>query len=134
VQRRLTAEQKPSQAESPRSDPVQERLMALAQGRSGAPSGISEVARASYIDAIRAKVRQHVVVPPGVVGNPEAVFDVVQLPDGTVVEVRLVRSSGFASLDVALERAIRAASPLPTPPDHRLFARELRLILRPLAQ
>ena len=108
--------------------------MALAQGRSGAPSGISEVARASYIDAIRAKVRQHVVVPPGVVGNPEAVFDVVQLPDGTVVEVRLVRSSGFASLDVALERAIRAASPLPTPPDHRLFARELRLILRPLAQ
>lgn len=121
-------------AKTPANDPVAERLLALAQGRSGAPSGPSDAARASYIDAVRAKVRQHVVVPPGVTGNPEALFDVTQMPDGTVVEVRLVRSSGIPALDAALERAIHAASPLPVPPDPRLFERQLRLILRPLAQ
>lgn len=123
------------QAPAPARDSVAERLQALAERRSaGAPSGPSDAARASYIDAVRAKIRTHIVVPPGISGNPEAVFDVTQLPDGSVVDVRLVRSSGVGVLDQALERAIRAASPLPTPPNPRLFERQLRLILRPLAQ
>lgn len=100
----------------------------------GAPSGPSEQARATYIDQIRAKVRGNIVVPPGVQGNPEAVFIVDQLPDGTVINVRLVQSSGNPALDAALERAIRRSSPLPLPEDKRLFERTLTLKLRPLAQ
>jgi len=100
----------------------------------GAPGGPSEQARATYIDQIRAKVRGNIVVPPGVQGNPEAVFIVDQLPDGTVINVRLVQSSGNPALDAALERAIRRSSPLPLPEDKRLFERTLTLKLRPLAQ
>ena len=114
--------------------PAKAPSSASAPAAGGAPSGPSEQARATYIDQIRAKVRGNIVVPPGVQGNPEAVFIVDQLPDGTVVNVRLVQSSGNAALDAALERAIRRSSPLPLPEDKRLFERTLTLKLRPLAQ
>ena len=114
--------------------PAKAPSSASAPAAGGAPSGPSEQARATYIDQIRAKVRGNIVVPPGVQGNPEAVFIVDQLPDGTVVNVRLVQSSGNAALDAALERAIRRSSPLPWPEDKRLFERTLTLKLRPLAQ
>lgn len=116
------------------ASPAKTPSSASAPAAGGAPSGPSEQARATYIDQIRAKVRGNIVVPPGVQGNPEAVFIVDQLPTGEVVNVRLVQSSGNPALDAALERAIRRFSPLPLPEDKRLFERTLTLKLRPLAQ
>lgn len=116
------------------ASPAKTPSSASAPAAGGAPSGPSEQARATYIDQIRAKVRGNIVVPPGVQGNPEAVFIVDQLPTGEVVNVRLVQSSGNPALDAALERAIRRSSPLPLPEDKRLFERTLTLKLRPLAQ
>jgi colicin import membrane protein len=55
-----------------------------------------------------------------------------QLPTGEVINVRLVRSSGIAALDDAIERAIRRSSPLPLPTDSALFERTLELKFRPL--
>ena len=80
---------------------------------------------------IRAKIRSNIVVPDGIVGNPEAVFDVVQLPTGEVISVKLRKSSGFQAYDDAVERAIRKASPLPKPQSGNLFQRELKLTFRP---
>ncbi len=127
------AQQRLQRQANPSPDPVAERLQALAQGQAARPGGPDAAALASYVDAIRAKVRESVTVPPGVSGNPEAEFRVRQAPDGTVLEVRLLRSSGHPALDQALERAIHAASPLPLPSDRRLFQTELILRLRPLA-
>jgi len=128
------AEARLRQQASNSATPAKAPGSASAPAAGGAPSGPSEQARATYIDQIRAKVRGNIVVPPGVQGNPEAVFIVDQLPDGTVVNVRLVQSSGNSALDAALERAIRRSSPLPLPEDKRLFERTLTLKLRPLAQ
>lgn len=116
------------------ASPAKTPSSASAPAAGGAPSSPSQQARATYIDQIRAKVRGNIVVPPGVQGNPEAVFIVDQLPTGEVVNVRLVQSSGNPALDAALERAIRRSSPLPLPEDKRLFERTLTLKLRPLAQ
>jgi colicin import membrane protein len=70
------------------------------------------------------------VEPPGLRGNPEAVFTVQQLPGGEVLDVRLVRPSGFPQFDRAVENAIRAASPLPLPDDMTLFKREFPVTYR----
>ena len=88
---------------------------------------------AGYIDKIRAKVRGNVVLPPGMSGNPEAIFLVRQLPSGDIVgEPRMVRSSGHKAYDEAIVRAIKKSSPLPKPDDPSLFRRELELKFRPL--
>jgi len=89
-------------------------------------------AAATYLGKIRDKVRGNIVVPPNVSGNPEAVFDVVQLPSGDIISVRLKKSSGNAALDRAIERAILKSSPLPKPDQPDLFDRNLNLRIRPL--
>jgi colicin import membrane protein len=64
-------------------------------------------------------------------GNPEAEFDVIQLPGGEVLGAKLKRGSGNTAYDNAVERAILKAQPLPKPPDPALFTRELNLTFRP---
>ena len=84
-----------------------------------------------YVGRIRAKVRGNWILPQDLRANPEAVFSVVQLPTGEVLSVKLVRSSGIAAYDDAVERAILKSSPLPRPDRPELFSRELRLTFRP---
>jgi TonB family protein len=86
----------------------------------------------AYQNAIRTKVRGNLLRPPGLTGNPEAVFEVDQLPSGEVLAIRLKRSSGVPALDDAIERAIRRSSPLPLPEAKELFERTLELKFRPL--
>ena len=86
-----------------------------------------------YKLAIATKVRGKLLRPPGLTGNPEATFEVDQLPSGEVLDVRLKRSSGVPALDDAIKRAILGASPLPLPANPSLFQRTLELKFRPLA-
>jgi len=85
----------------------------------------------SYAAKIRGKVRGNIVLPPGIVGNPESAFDVTQLPSGDVLAVRLKRSSGNAALDAAIERAILKSSPLPKPDDPAAYQRVLEIKYKP---
>jgi colicin import membrane protein len=84
-----------------------------------------------YISRIQAKVKSNWILPQDIQGNPEAIFDVVQLPTGEVLSTRLVKSSGNAAYDAAVERAILKSSPLPLPASRELFSRELKLTFRP---
>jgi colicin import membrane protein len=88
-------------------------------------------ALAGWTDQVSAKVRANIVLPPDLVGNPEATFDVFLLPTGEVQSVKLVRSSGNRVLDDAWERAILKSSPLPRPAKPEVFRRDLRLVFRP---
>jgi len=84
-----------------------------------------------YVARIRAKVKSNWILPMDLKGNPEAIFNVVQLPTGEVLTVKLVRSSGIPAYDQAVERATLRSSPLPKPPNEALFNRELELKFRP---
>ena len=64
------------------------------------------------------------MLPPDIAGNPEAIFDVVQLPTGEVMSVKLRKSSGHKAYDAAVERAILKSSPLPRPDRPEQFQRE----------
>lgn len=95
--------------------------------RAGGP-----VADNSYVNKIRNAVKRRVVIPPGITGNPEAIFDVVQLPTGEVLSAQLRKSSGNRAYDEAVERAILISSPLPPPDRPEQFERDLQLKFRPV--
>ena len=140
----------PPKAEpKPRVDPFQEQLkreteqltqrkqadnaaQELTQLKAAQAATARNKAIADYLGKIRGKIRGNIVVPPEIKGNPEAVFDVTQLPSGEIVTVRLKRSSGHAALDAAIERAILKSNPLPKPEPADLFSRSLELRFRPL--
>ncbi|MBN8474013.1 energy transducer TonB [Sulfuritalea sp.] len=104
----------------------------LAQMKASQAAASRNKAMADYLGRIRGKIRGNIVVPPEVKGNPEAVFDVTQLPSGEIVTVRLKRSSGHTALDAAIERAILKSNPLPKPEPADLFSRSLELRFKPL--
>lgn len=122
-QRQLLAQQAALEASRLRAQQVQQQTAAA-----------HERLMSEYVGRIAAKVRGNIVLPPGVVGNPEAIFQVTQLPSGEVIEVRLRQSTGHPGLDAAIERALLKSSPLPRPPRAELFERVLNLKVRPLAE
>lgn len=86
---------------------------------------------ADYIQRISAKIRGNIVMPPDIPGNPEAVFEVLQLPTGEIIQAELKKSSGFKPYDEAVQRAILKSSPLPKAEPAELFQRALTLKFRP---
>lgn len=88
-------------------------------------------AQREYMARISAKIRGNIVLPLDIKGNPEAIFDVIQLPSGDVISAKLRKSSGHRAYDEAVERAILKSSPLPKA-DPGLFNRQLELKFRPL--
>lgn len=128
----------------PRVDEVQKRMQeqlareqnALAVDREQVRlreqlAGERNKALMAWTDKVRAKVRGNIFLPPDIKGNPEAIFEVVQLPSGEVLTVKLKKSSGHAALDQAIERAILKSSPLPKP-DKEAPPRSFDLKYRPL--
>ncbi len=103
----------------------------MAQLKADQASAARASGLASYTGKIRGKVRGNVVLPPNLNGNPTAVFLVTQLPSGEVVAVKMLKSSGVAAYDSAIERAILKSSPLPLPDDKGDFQRELKLTFCP---
>src|SRR5260221_220571 len=87
---------------------------------------------AAWQDKIRGKIRGNIILPQGIPGNPEAIFDVSLLPTGEVLSVKQRRSSGHPAYDDAVYRAILKSSPLPKPDNPALFERQLELRFRPL--
>ena len=139
----------PKPEAKPKVDPMQEMLRReaeqltqrkqadsaereLAQMKAAQAASARNKAMADYLGRIRGKIRGNIVVPPEVKGNPEAVFELTQLPSGEIVTVRLKRSSGLPVLDSAIERAILKSNPLPKAEPADLFSRTLELRFRPL--
>jgi len=105
--------------------------VALGQKQAQQAASLRARAIAGYVEKIRQRIKENLILPPGLRGNPVAVFVVTQLPDGDILEARLAKPSGNRAYDEAIERAIQKSSPLPRPNDPALFQRELRLTFCP---
>jgi colicin import membrane protein len=125
----LMKEKEKKEAEARLAREKEEALQRLAQQQSAAQARIMD----AYMHGVRERIRRNIVLPPNMPGNPEARFEVVQIPGGEVLSVKLRRSSGVPAYDEAVERAILRASPLPPPPPGVQFSevRELNLVFRP---
>jgi colicin import membrane protein len=123
-QKRLEAERARAAAEASQLAQLKAEQSAAARNR-----GIAD-----YAAKVRGKIRGNIVLPPGLQGNPEAVFEVNQLPSGEVLSVKVRKSSGNPQLDAAIERAILKSSPLPKPDQPELFERTLKIPYRPFEE
>lgn len=110
---------------------------ALAEGDQQALSA-KAAANAGVVDEfkskIQAKIRGNVNKALCGDGNPELRFEIGLLPTGELSNSpKLVKSSGNAACDEAVERAIIASEPLPLPSDASLFSqfRNLKLKFKP---
>jgi colicin import membrane protein len=106
-----------------------EALKKLAQIQAAAQAKLVD----EYKRRIQEKIKRFVLEPPNLPKTAQVEFDVVLLPGGEVLGVKLRKSSALAAYDSAVERAILKAQPLPLPPDPAMFKefRELNLIFRP---
>jgi colicin import membrane protein len=129
-QKKLDDERRRAEDERRRVDEARRKADAERTAREAAASARNK-ALGDYVNRIRAKVRQNWILPQDLQGNPECVFDVVQLPTGEVLSVKLSKSSGNPAYDAAVERAILKSSPLPLPEPRSLFERQLKLTFRP---
>ena len=99
-----------------------------------AKAGRDAVIINDYKHRIQSKIQSYVRLPQKLAGNPEAVFQVSLLPNGEVARVTLMKSSGQATYDAEVERAILKSSPLPLPRDKdaaAMFRDGLTLKFRP---
>jgi len=115
------------QAASAQAERIRQDELAAANGRV-----VDE-----YKAKIQAKIRSNIVWrQQNVPDDMRAEFLVTLLPGGAVLPPKLIKSSGNAAYDNAVERAIRKSDPLPLPPDVQLFNRfrELDLTFKPEKQ
>lgn len=75
---------------------------------------------ASYAGRIRARIKPNIVFTDDISGNPVAEVEVRTSPDGTIVGRKLLRSSGVASWDGAVLKAIDKTEVLPRDIDGRV--------------
>ncbi len=132
-QKRLaeSRERQAREAEALKAQAERENAARIAREKADAEASALAAARADYIRRIQAKIKGNVNLPPELAGNPEAIFDVVQLPTGEIIDVTLRKSSGARAYDDAVQRAIVKSSPLPRPERAELFQRTLTLKFRP---
>ena len=75
---------------------------------------------AGYGGKVAAKVKPNIVYPDTVTGNPRAEVEVRAAPDGTIVAVRLTKTSGNRAWDDAVLRALAKTETLPRDVDGRV--------------
>lgn len=105
------------------------------QLKAAASAAAQKAAAKAWIDQIASRIKHNIMRPGNVSGNPQAVFIILLLPDGSLIgEPKMQQSTGNAALDAAIERAIKKSDPLPKPADPSVFEREVKLTFRPLEE
>lgn len=116
VNRELQKLQQQAAVEAPQRKPSDVDALLAAAGKestgkdqqTSGPRG-----RDTYIGRLQAAIRSQMRYPANSPGNPVVKMRVEQLPNGEVTNVTVERPSGVQAFDEAVERAVRAASPLP---------------------
>jgi colicin import membrane protein len=85
-----------------------------------------------YIAMIEQRVVRNWNRPPSARTGLECRVRVAQTPSGTVLSVQIDQCNGDAAVKQSIEAAVMRSSPLPPPPDPRLFERNLVLVFKPL--
>ncbi|OOG36977.1 cell envelope integrity protein TolA, partial [Polaromonas sp. A23] len=110
-------------AEKQRQDNIKRALgMAGATGSADAKGSAQKASgpSASYGGKVRAKVKPNIVFTEDIAGNPTAEVEVRTTPDGTILQPRLLKSSGNKAWDEAVIKAIIRTETMPKDVDGRV--------------
>jgi colicin import membrane protein len=104
------------------------RQLAEEEGRmQAANSGLLN----QYVALIEQRVIRNWNKPPSARAGIECEVKVTQAPGGTVLSVQVGKCNGDTAVRQSIEAAVYRASPLPPPPDSRLFSRVLLIVFKP---
>jgi colicin import membrane protein len=84
-----------------------------------------------YIAMIEQAIVRNWNRPPSARAGLECTVKVAQTPSGTVLSVQIGQCNGDAAVKQSIEAAVIKASPLPMPPDPRVFDRNLVFVFKP---
>lgn len=101
------------------------KRMAGLAGATGGPTATGTAQRSagpsdSYGGRIRGRVKPNIVFTDDIPGNPVAEVEVRAAPDGTIVGVKIIKSSGTKSWDDAVVKALHKTEVLPRDIDGRV--------------
>ena len=101
------------------------KRMAGLAGATGGPTATGTAQRSagpsdSYGGRIRGRVKPNIVFTDDIPGNPVAEVEVRAAPDGTIVGVKVIKSSGTKSWDDAVVKALHKTEVLPRDIDGRV--------------
>ena len=88
-------------------------------------------AMAQYVAMVRQHVERRWTRPLSAMEGLECEVRVAQTPAGVVLSVQVGRCNGDAAVKQSIETAVHRSSPLPPPPDPRMFERNLVFIFKP---
>lgn len=88
-------------------------------------------ALASWQSVIRAKIERAWLRPPTAKAGIDCMLNVTQVPGGEVTRVTIGACNGDQAVRESIQAAVYRASPLPSPPDPKLFERELNIEFKP---
>lgn len=128
-------QQKQREAELKRQADADARAQAEFKAQLAAEEGRANAVNAGllnqYVALIQQKVMRNWIKPPTARSGLECEVKVAQASGGTVLSVEVGRCNGDAAVRTSIEAAVQRASPLPAPPDPRLFERNLLFIFKP---
>jgi colicin import membrane protein len=132
AQAKAEAERRRREAEeAARQAAMEEELrMAMAEEeelQAAADAGLLD----QYVRLIEQRIERNWIRPASAAAGLECVVKVSQIPSGDVVSVRIGRCNGDDAVLRSIEAAVLRASPLPKPPNPRLFDRNLEVVFRP---
>ena len=84
-----------------------------------------------YAALIQQQIERNWNRPPSARPGLECKIRVVQSPNGVVLSAQVEQCNGDAAVKQSIESAVLRSSPLPPPPDRRLFQRNLILNFKP---
>lgn len=130
--RKAEEERKRREAEEARIRAEQEaQLMRELEQEEALQEIMNSPLRDQYYMAIMQKIRRNWVRPPAATTGTECIVNVRQAPSGDVLNVTIVSCNRDESVRRSVEAAVYKASPLPAPPDPRLFKRDLQIGFKP---
>ena len=88
-------------------------------------------AMAQYIAMVQQHVQRRWVRPLSTIEGLECEVRVAQTPAGVVLSAQVGRCNGDPAVKQSIETAVLRSSPLPPPPDPRMFERNLVFIFKP---
>ena len=81
----------------------------------------------AYSAAISQQIARNWLKPPGISDDLKCDVLASQLPDGSITGAQITKSSGNATFDESVIKAIYKASPLPQAPNAEVFDRDLKI-------
>jgi colicin import membrane protein len=106
---------------------LQRALAAENERRAAEQAGLLD----QYIRLIENQIERNWIAPASARTGLRCVVNVVQIPSGDVIDVRVGQCNGDDAVRRSIETAVRRASPLPKPPHPSLFERNLNVTFQP---